>query len=58
MKETKSLKIYIAIGKFLCAIAGGIVGFVVGGPLLVLPGTIVGVLFGCFFKQTILSNVY
>ncbi|MBX9923993.1 MAG: hypothetical protein K2Y01_07770 [Rhabdochlamydiaceae bacterium] len=58
MKENKSLKIYVNIGKVLCAIAGGIVGFVVGGPFLVLPGTAVGVISAYFFKQSILSNVF
>ena len=58
MKKNKSLKIYVVIGKVLCAVAGGIVGFVVGGPFFVLPGTAVGIISGYCFKQSILSNVF
>jgi len=58
MKKNKSLKLYVTIGKVLCAIGGGIVGFVIWGPLFVLPGTAVGVVLGHFFKQTILSNLF
>ncbi len=42
MNKTDFNHIYRQIGKILCSGAGGIVGFIAGGPLLVLPGIIAG----------------
>jgi hypothetical protein len=53
--ENKNLKIYGLIGKSLCGCAGGIVGFVLGGPLLAVPGVAVGVLSGHVFEKSLVN---
>ncbi len=41
-KTKKALKVHGIIGTALCSIAGAIVGFIFGGPLLAIPGFIAG----------------
>jgi hypothetical protein len=41
-KIKKILKIYGFLGKSLCACAGGIIGFILGGPLLAFSGIFLG----------------
>lgn len=38
----KALKTHNALGKILCATGGAIIGFVLGGPLFAVLGTIPG----------------
>jgi hypothetical protein len=56
MEQIKSLKVYILMGKVICGLAGGILGFFAGGPLLVIPGVLLGVLAGYLFKNSIISK--
>jgi hypothetical protein len=55
-KNHKSIKIYGIIGKFLCGCAGGIVGFVVEGPVVAISGVFIGAAIGQFFEKSILST--
>ena len=50
-KVEKALKIYGIIGKSLCACAGGVVGFLVGGPFGAIPGVVIGGLSGHFIEK-------
>ncbi len=56
MEHIKSLKVYVVIGKVLCGLAGGILGFFAGGPLLIIPGVLLGVLAGYLFKNSVISK--
>ena len=58
MKKNNPLDIYITLGKVLCGIAGGIVGFFTAGVLLIVPGMLLGVVFASLFKRSILSNSF
>ena len=50
-KTQKALKLYGLIGQSLCACAGGIVGFVLGGPLAAIPGIFIGSIVGHFLEK-------
>lgn len=50
-KKTNFNKLHNNIGKALCGCAGAIVGFIVGGPLLAIPGVLAGVLGGQFLER-------
>lgn len=52
-KLKKCLGIYSLIGRALSACAGGIVGFVLGGPFLAIPGICVGVIVGHLLEKTV-----
>ncbi len=57
MKEMSNINsLYQGIGVFLCASAGGVVGFVCGGPLLVLPAGVVGYVAGRLFGKGVSNN--
>ena len=56
MESNKYVKIYALLGKILCGVAGGIVGFFIGGPLLVVPGVLLGAVFGHLMNKSILSH--
>ncbi len=56
-KVRRTLKVYVLIGQALCACAGGIVGFVLGGPFLALPGILIGSLCGHLFESGALKSV-
>lgn len=47
----KVLKAYGNIGKSLCGVAGAIVGFLVGGPFLAIPGILAGFVSGQFLEK-------
>jgi len=49
-------KIYGIMGKSLCAVAGGIVGLIVSGPFLVIPGTIGGFMTGHILEKGVATN--
>ena len=49
-------KTYGLIGKSLCGCAGGIVGFIMGGPFLALPGVLAGVFSGHILEKGITST--
>lgn len=51
MNKISITKLYCRIGKALCGCAGGIVGFVAGGPLLAIPGVLAGVLSGRLLEK-------
>lgn len=50
-KDQKALKLYGLIGQSLCAVAGGIVGFFLGGPLAAIPGILIGSFGGRFLEK-------
>lgn len=52
---SKKLKVYGIIGKSLCGCAGGIVGFVLGGPLVAVPCVVIGVLGGYAFEKSLVG---
>ena len=52
-KVKKAVELYGLIGKALCACAGGIVGFVLGGPILALSGVFIGTIFGHLLEKTV-----
>lgn len=56
MDNTKAVKVYGIFGKALCGIAGAIVGFIVGGPFMAIPGTITGVLGGHFLEKSLFNS--
>jgi hypothetical protein len=49
-------KLYGIIGKVLCALAGGIVGFIYGGIFLALPGILVGALAGYYLERGVVNH--
>lgn len=51
----KYLKIYGLLGKSLTGCAGGISGFLLGGPLLAILGVIVGVLGGYLLEKSVIK---
>ncbi len=56
MKKSKKIfNVYGLIGKALCACAGGIVGFVLGGPFLAIPGIFLGTIAGHFLEKSVIS---
>jgi len=52
-KTLKAFKLYGLIGKSLCASAGGIVGFILGGPLLAIPGVLLGGMGSHFLERSV-----
>lgn len=56
-KVQKSLKIYGIIGKALCACAGGIVGFVLGGPLVAVVGTFCAAIASDMLEKTLIKAI-
>ncbi len=52
--KNKELKVYGMIGKSLCGCAGGIIGFLFGGPILAIPGIFVGAVGGHFLEKNIM----
>lgn len=54
-KTKKTLKMYGLIGNALCACGGGIVGFVLGGPLIAIPGIVIGSICGHFVGNGLLK---
>ncbi|HLG23690.1 MAG TPA: hypothetical protein VI564_02040 [Candidatus Nanoarchaeia archaeon] len=56
-KIKKQLEVYGLIGKVLTGCAGGIVGFVVGGPFLAVPGVIVGIVGGHLFQKATTKKI-
>jgi hypothetical protein len=51
MSKTNFNKLHNNIGKVLCGFAGAIVGFIVGGPLLAIPGVLIGAVGGNYLEQ-------
>ena len=49
--SNKIQKIYGTIGKILCTIAGGALGFVVANPIFAIPGLIIGYVIGHFLEK-------
>lgn len=58
MKIDKHVKTYILLGKILCGCAGGIIGFVTLGPVMIVPGIALGILSGYLMKKGILSTSF
>jgi hypothetical protein len=56
MYLNKYVKMYSLLGKILCGIAGGIVGFFTAGALLIIPGIAIGAFAGHVMKKTLLSH--
>ncbi|MES2121301.1 MAG: hypothetical protein V4492_00815 [Chlamydiota bacterium] len=56
-KTKKAIKTYGMIGKALCACAGGIVGFVLGGPIFAIPGIFVGLFVGHLLEKSVISSI-
>jgi hypothetical protein len=56
-KTKKAIKTYGFIGKFLCACAGGVVGFVLSGFPLALLGVVLGSLAGHLFEKATIFNM-
>ncbi len=51
MNRKKHIKLYGIISQFLYACAGGIVGFVIGGPFISAAGVIIGALLDIFSRK-------
>lgn len=51
----KAMQAYGNIGKSLCGVAGAIVGFLVGGPFLAIPGILVGVVGSTFLEKCVVN---
>jgi uncharacterized membrane protein len=49
------IKLYGLMGKFLCACAGGVLGFIIGGPFVAVLGAIVGTVSGHLFEKSMVS---
>lgn len=54
-KINKSVQIYGLFGKILCAFAGGIVGFILVGPVMAIAGTLIGALVGYFLEKGVIK---
>ena len=50
-KRNKVEKNFASIGKVVCTIAGGAVGFVLGTPVLAIPGLFVGYIVGALLEK-------
>lgn len=61
MNKKKNVKfifeVYGAIGQSICACAGGIVGFILGGPLMAIPGIFIGSLGAHLLERSILKGL-
>lgn len=55
-KNKKIIKIYNLLGEAFCACAGGIVGFVIGGPILGLAGIFIGSISGHFLQRAVAQS--
>ena len=55
-KNKKVIEVYAVIGKLFTTFAGGIVGFVIGGPLLAIPGVIVGFIGGYLLERSVVKT--
>lgn len=56
MKKNKNIfKVYGILGKALCSCAGGIIGFVLGGPFLALPGIFLGSVSGHLIEKAVVN---
>ncbi len=55
MKNNKITRIYTTLGKVLCGGAAGILGFIIGGPIFILPAALIGVVGSHFIEKMILS---
>ena len=53
--EISSLKVYAFLGKALCAIAGGLAAYLLGGPLLGLVGLALGALGGHALQKSVVN---
>lgn len=53
----KIVKVYGLIGKSLCGCAGGVIGFIVGGPFMTVPGVLAGILGGHYLEKGIVYPV-
>ena len=58
LKTKKSLKLYSLFGQALCACAGGIIGFVFGGPLIAIPGIFLGTVIGYIMEKMVVEAFY
>lgn len=57
-KNKIAFEIYGVIGKSLCACAGGIVGFVMGGPAFAILGVVLGTVVGHLLEKVSLSGAF
>jgi hypothetical protein len=55
-KNKKIIKCYNILGEAFCACAGGIVGFVIGGPILGLAGVFIGSISGHFLQRAVAQS--
>lgn len=53
--EISSLKIYTTLGKALCAVAGGLAAYLLGGPLFGLLGLALGALIGHALQKSVVN---
>ncbi len=54
-KMKKALEVYSLIGKAMCASAGAIIGFVVGGPMVAVGGIFIGTILGHLLGKNVLK---
>lgn len=54
-KVKRALEIYHVLGHALCATAGAMVGFVVGGPAVAVGGIVIGVILSHILGKHILK---
>ena len=57
-KNKVAFEIYGIIGKSLCACSGGIVGFVMGGPVFAILGVLIGTVVGHLLEKVALNIAY
>lgn len=51
--KNKTLQIHNLIGKALCALAGSVIGFLIGGYLLIAPGILAGFIVGSLLENVL-----
>ena len=54
--STSLTRFYGILGKAPCGVAGGIVAFVLGEPVMIAPGVILGAVIGHFFEKMVLRD--
>ena len=54
-KIKKTLETYGLIGKALCSCAGGIVGFILGDPIIALFGIFIGSILGHMLEKAVIQ---
>lgn len=57
-KKKKVLKTYSIVGKSLCALAGGVAGFIIAGPFAAGLGVLAGIVGGFLLEKGMMQNLF